>query len=116
MTPATMTWTALEERMVNDREQRALDALETARARVGAIDEQLMVLLAERQRVVRQIGELKREAGRPVLDPAREAAVLRRVAERARGLGLDEDAVRDVWRRVLAMARKVQVGGGSERQ
>ncbi|MCU0634173.1 MAG: chorismate mutase [Gemmatimonadaceae bacterium] len=104
-----LRWTDLGNRMPSEREQRALEALETARARVGAIDDQLVTLLAERQRLARNIGTLKREAGRPVLDPAREAAVLRRVTEGARAIGLDEDDVREVWRKILAMARKAQV-------
>lgn len=82
-----------------------LDAL---RARIEAIDAQLVTLVAERQRIAAAVGEVKRASEQPVLDLAREAAVLRRVAELAREAALDEEDARELWRKLLAMARRVQ--------
>jgi chorismate mutase len=84
--------------------------MQELRAQVEAIDAQLVELIAARQAAVREIGAFKREQGKPVLDPEREAQVLRRVAELARAAGLEEEELRDVWRKLLAMARRVQMG------
>ena len=56
------------------------------------------------------MGRIKAELGRPVLDPAREAKVIRRAAARARELGVDEELVRDVLWRIVASAREAQTG------
>lgn len=88
-----------------------LAALAALRDRIEALDAQLVALVAERQRIAAQVGDVKRAAGQPVLDPAREAAVLRRVAGIARDHGVDEDDARELWRKLLAMARRVQAAG-----
>jgi chorismate mutase len=51
---------------------------------------------------------VKLALGRPVLDPAQEARVVRRAAERARALGVDEELARDVIWRIIASARAAQ--------
>jgi chorismate mutase/prephenate dehydratase len=84
------------------------DSLETLRDEVARIDEALLTLLAQRLEVARRIGDVKRRAGRAVCDPAREAHVVRRAAERARALGVPEDDVRALTWRVVALTRRVQ--------
>jgi chorismate mutase len=86
-------------------------ALAALRDRIEAIDAQLVALVAERQRIAARVGEVKRAGGQPVLDPAREAAVLRRVTGIAREHAVDEDDARELWRKLLAMARRVQAAG-----
>lgn len=86
-------------------------ALVALRDRIEAIDAQLVALVAERQRIAAQVGDVKRGAGQPVLDPAREAAVLRRIAGIAREHAVHEDDARELWRKLLAMARRVQAAG-----
>lgn len=87
------------------------DPLAALRDRIEAIDAQLVALVAERQRIAQRVGEVKRAHEQPVLDPAREAAVLRRVTGIAREHGVDEDDARELWRKLLAMARRVQAAG-----
>ena len=89
--------------------------LEALRARIEAIDAQLVALVAERQRIAALVGEVKRASEQPVLDLAREAAVLRRVTECARAEQLDEEDARELWRKLLAMARRVQAEPGASR-
>ncbi len=48
--------------------------------------------------------------GKPVLDPGREAAVVRRASERARELGIDPELVRDLIWRIIDAARQAQEG------
>lgn len=86
------------------------ERLAELRARILALDDELIRLVGERRDLVVEVGELKKAAGLPVLDPGREARVVRRAAERARELGVDEEMVRDVVWRIIAAARDAQEG------
>ncbi|NIR79133.1 MAG: prephenate dehydrogenase/arogenate dehydrogenase family protein, partial [Gemmatimonadetes bacterium] len=66
------------------------------RAELDRLDRRIVHLLARRLRLARRIGRRKREEGAPVLDPAQEAAVIRRAAMRARERGLAEEPVRRI--------------------
>ncbi|HSM06010.1 MAG TPA: chorismate mutase [Longimicrobiales bacterium] len=80
------------------------------RTRLEEIDEELIRLVGRRRDLVLEVGSVKEALGRPVLDPTREAHVVRRAAERARALGVDEELVRDVVWRIMASAREAQTG------
>jgi chorismate mutase/prephenate dehydrogenase len=97
--------------------------LEALRRRILAVDDELIRLVGERRDLVLEVADLKRELGLPVMDPAREAQVVRRAAEHARSLGIDQELVRDVVWRIIAAARQAQErserrgpagGGGSD--
>jgi chorismate mutase/prephenate dehydrogenase len=89
------------------------DRLEELRRRILELDEALVDLVKERKALVLEIGQVKGEQGLPVLDPGREAAVVRRAAALAREKGVDEELVRDVIWRIIASAREEQDGRGS---
>ena len=57
-----------------------------------------------------EIGKAKETLGLPVMDPPQEAQVIRRAAEIARELGVDEELTRDVLWRIIASARDAQEG------
>jgi chorismate mutase len=80
------------------------------RDRLESLDGELIRLVGLRRDLVLEIGRVKGEMGRPVLDPVREARVVRRAAERARAAGVDEELVRDVIWRIMASARAAQTG------
>ena len=82
--------------------------LEAVRAEIERVDEAIVFLIDERLRLARRVGELKRSAGMRVLDPGREAAVVRRAGALARERGLDDEAVRDVFWRLIEMSRSAQ--------
>ena len=82
--------------------------LEELRDRILALDDELIRLVGQRRDLVVEVGVLKGELGLPVLDPGREASVVRRAAARARELGIDEEMVRDVVWRIIAAARDAQ--------
>ncbi|MBT8396430.1 MAG: hypothetical protein HKO65_16620 [Gemmatimonadetes bacterium] len=88
------------------------DHLEELRDRIIQLDEDLVDLIAERRDLVLEIGQIKADLGLPVMDPAREAAVVRRAAALARDKDVDEELVRDVIWRIMASAREEQ-GGAS---
>jgi chorismate mutase len=96
-----------EERPPSDTPDPRLDEL---RHRIIEVDEQLIRLIGERRDLVLEVGRRKEELGLPILDPRREAEVVRRAAIRARDLGVDEEMARDVVWRIIAAARAVQEG------
>lgn len=89
-------------------ETEAEERLESLRRKVLAVDEELVALVGRRRDLVVEIGHVKASLGRPVLDPSQEARVVRRAAEIARRLNVDEELTRDVIWRIIASARDAQ--------
>ena len=89
------------------------ERLEELRKRIIAADDEIIRLIGERRDLVLEIGRIKEALGLPILDPAREARVVRRVAERSRALGVDEELTRDVIWRIISSAREAQSQRGS---
>jgi chorismate mutase len=87
-----------------------LDSLERVRASIEQLDQRIIDLIGERVELSRQVGTLKRSAGLPTLDPAREATVLRRVASQARAAQLPDEPVREIFWHVIALCRAAQTG------
>ncbi len=75
--------------------------LEEWRKQIDAIDEQLISLLNERTALALQIGKRKQEEGAEVYVPAREKAVLDRVAQLNQG-PLPDDAIRAIYREIMS--------------
>jgi chorismate mutase len=88
--------------------------LDAVRAEIERVDEAIVFLIDERLRLARRVGQLKRTAGLRVLDPGREAAVVRRAGTLARDRGLDDEAIREVFWRLIDMARTAQGADGGE--
>lgn len=97
--------------------------LKTLRDRLDETDRRLIELAAERQRIVAEIGEIKRSAGRELRDYAREREVLERAARNAEAAGIDPDLARGLLRQLIeaSLARQEQdrvraAAGGSGRR
>ena len=84
-----------------------LDAL---RAEIDRLDEVLVRLLDRRARCAYAIGRIKQADGRPVYEPAREAAVLGHVRQVNAALEgpLDDAAITRLFERVIDEARRIQ--------
>jgi chorismate mutase / prephenate dehydratase len=82
------------------------------RAEIERIDRALIGLIAERVTVARRVGAAKRAAGLPTLDPAREAAVVRRAGELAREAGLADEDVRYIFWHLIGLSRRAQMEEG----
>lgn len=85
--------------------------LETVRDEIARVDGEIVALIAERVRLARGAGPLKRALGAPLLDPPREAAVVRRAGELGREAGLDDEAVRAVFWQLVGLCRRAQEEG-----
>lgn len=90
----------------------AAAALAERRREVEGIDRQLVQLLAQRVQAGKELGALKRLAGLPTVDPAREAAVIRRAVELAREFNLPDEPVRSIFWHIIGLSRRVQVDEG----
>ncbi|MEX2571850.1 MAG: chorismate mutase [Gemmatimonadota bacterium] len=79
------------------------------RSEIEKIDRSLIELIAERVRLARRVGVVKRSAGLPTLDPPREAAVVRRAGVLAREVGLDDEDVRYIFWHLIGLSRRIQM-------
>ncbi|HET7369619.1 MAG TPA: chorismate mutase [Gammaproteobacteria bacterium] len=75
--------------------------LDDLRERIDAVDEALLELLAERERLVDQVSVVKRGEEIPMRIPAREDAIVAAMRKRASELNLSPDIVEDIFRRIL---------------
>lgn len=81
------------------------DTIPELRARIDAVDEQVLQLLNERARIAHRIGEIK--GGAPAYRPEREAQVLRRLQELNAG-PLPASAVRHLFTEVISACRALE--------
>ena len=83
-------------------------ALADLRADIDRIDAQMHELLIERGRVIDRLIEIKaQQGGGSAFRPAREASMMRALAERHRGL-LPLDTVESIWRVIISTFTYVQ--------
>lgn len=84
------------------------DNLARLRAELDAVDAQLVLSMAERQRLVGQIGDLKRGAGQQTRDFAREKQVLEHVRHRARSADLEPELASQVLETLIEYSLRRQ--------
>ena len=77
------------------------------RRRIDELDAKLVDLLNDRTEIVLQIGEIKKKLGQEIYVPAREKAVLDRVAALTKG-PLSADSVRHIYREVMSAALSLE--------
>jgi len=82
------------------------------RERIEQLDRDIIALIAERVQLGREVGGVKRELGLPTLDPAREAAVVRRAGSLAREAGLEDEDVRYIFWHLIGLSRRAQMEEG----
>jgi len=89
-----------------------VDELGRVRGAIDEIDAALVTLIHDRLLLARAAAHSKRVTGRPQRDVAREVEVVRRAAERARDLGVEDTSVRAVfWRLIDLSHRTVEAEG-----
>ena len=71
-------------------------SLENLRSELSAVDRQLVELIAERQRIVGEIGRSKQSAGRATRDYEREKEVLDNARRHARSLNVDPNIAEEI--------------------
>ncbi len=81
--------------------------LQSQRARIDAIDRELLALLNRRATVALAIGELKRAEGSPAFRPEREAAVIEGLKSANTG-PLPAAGVAPIWREIMSACRALE--------
>lgn len=77
------------------------------RQEIDAIDKELVALLEQRMVLVSQVAAFKKETGKPVLDTAREEAVLDKVAHLVENKAYTA-TIQATFRDVMAQSRAYQ--------
>ncbi len=75
--------------------------LEDLRKQLGAIDREIIALLARRQEISAQVGRYKHDAGIPTRDFAQEVRVISRAREQAETAGLPGDLAENIVRLLI---------------
>jgi chorismate mutase/prephenate dehydrogenase len=75
--------------------------LEEIRDRLSALDQQLLALVAERQRLSREVAEAKRSSGRATRDFQRERLVLLQARSNAEAMNLSPDLAESMMRLLI---------------
>ena len=75
--------------------------LSKLRDQIDAVDQQIIDLLAERLRLVGEVGEVKTEHGLPIYVPEREAEMLAKRREEAEKKGVPGNLIEDILRRTM---------------
>ncbi|MEM8984065.1 MAG: prephenate dehydrogenase/arogenate dehydrogenase family protein [Pseudomonadota bacterium] len=83
-------------------------SLTDLRARLDAVDAELLQLVAERQRIIGDIGTSKRGTGRATRDFAREKEVIEAARQRALELTLDPDLAEDLMSSLIRASLTAQ--------
>jgi len=83
-------------------------SLEDLRNNLSAVDRQIVELIAERQRIVADIGRRKQSTGTATRDYAREKDVLDRGRDQAADLGIDPDLAEAVLRQLILSSLESQ--------
>jgi chorismate mutase/prephenate dehydratase len=102
--------------MSSAKAKTAEAALVRLRRQIEGTDDALLALISQRMRLAREIGDHKHRAGMPVLDPAREAKVVRRIALQARELGMPGEEVRSIFWSIIALCRSEQITAHSTKK
>ncbi len=82
--------------------------LQALRDDIDLIDRNILLLVAERQALVEQVGLLKKKKGEKIYDPLREKKILSRQLATAEELGIDLHFVRQICRAIFDLARTTQ--------
>ena len=84
--------------------------LDELRVKIDAADKRLLEVLLERFELVERVGRFKEENGLKVEDLGREAAVLRRIAEKVEAAGKDEylQGVLRIYREIFVQSKGIQ--------
>jgi chorismate mutase len=91
-------------------------SLDAARNEIQQIDERIVDLIAQRQKLAGQVARLKYEAGLPIHDTAQRKAVLERVFNYSVESRINPVAVRKIFEILIEMSEERQrecSGGGN---
>jgi chorismate mutase/prephenate dehydratase len=86
---------------------RSAAALKSLRSQIDKLDLQILKLVNDRASVASEIGQLKKEDGGDVFNPAREEEIFQNVAHANKG-PLDDATIRAIYREIMSGARALE--------
>ncbi len=81
-----------------------MDQLKNARKEINTIDDKLLLLLTQRMKVVKRVGEYKMKNNMPIVDKKREKEVVGFLKERAKELDLMPNQIAKIWKEIFKLA------------
>jgi len=84
------------------------EEIDPLRDEINRLNEEILEKIRERVEIALRIGEVKKRHGMPVVDNAREEAVLTQVGALAVGHGLDPEGVRNVFRAIIDLCVRAE--------
>jgi len=88
--------------------QKLYEELLTCRDGIDGIDQALVELLAKRAKLTTRVGDIKSQTGMPIYVPEREKALLSKRRAQAKTLGISEQLVEDLLRRMMRESYRTQ--------
>ena len=83
-------------------------SLESVRAKINHVDEDIVRLIAQRQRLAVKIADIKVREGLPVRDDQRARKVIAAACEHAAQAHIDPEPVRKIFEILIAMSEESQ--------
>ena len=90
------------------RVSKMTDALEKLRGGIREVDYQILKLVKQRLQLAKEIGEIKRKRGLPVVDSDVEKGVIERALTWSRELGLNQSVTIKLVELLITEAIRVQ--------
>jgi len=84
------------------------EILKPLRIKIDSLDERIVALLVEREKIVHQVADIKEEHGIAVVLPARIEAVVNQVGVKAKALGGSENYVQQVYKRIIELSCELE--------
>lgn len=82
--------------------------LDDLREAIDKIDEEILICIARRKRIVSKIGKIKKDLQLPIRQADRERELLDRLKKIGDELSLSEELIRSIWSSILEDSRKMQ--------
>ena len=80
------------------------EILKPLRVKIDSLDDQIVKLLVEREKVVHQVAAIKEEHDIPVVLPERIEEVINQAGEKAKSLGGTENYMRLIYKRIIELS------------
>lgn len=87
-----------------------MSKLDDIRKKIDVIDDEILLSISKRMKLVEQIARIKKEEGINILDEKREEVIYNRIMEEAEKVGLKPENAKKIFERIVEMSRKKQEG------
>ena len=85
--------------------------LKSLREKINSIDKQILDLLIERANISAEIGDVKKDLNREIIDRKRESEILLELEKKCSEQNLDFEYVKDIWNIILNKSHDIQING-----